>query len=230
MPHIGLYRRATAAALVIGPAILLLDNLLHPKEYDPGNEAGQLAEIADSYTRWQLAHLLGFLAIVIFAVAILGLAFLVRRRRPALGLAGGALGLAGLLGFASVIAIDGFTWGVLGHVYGQPGSDPATVENALDEVQSSAWSLPFYTLPLAWIAGMTMLAVGAAREGAVPGWAAGLLVLAAVLAGTETAVIDNTYFILGAATLLAGGIAVAVPIARMSDEAYSAGGSAPKSL
>ena len=126
-----------------------------------------------------------------------------------------------------MIAIDGFTWGVLGHVYGQPGTDPATLEKALDEVQSSAWSLPFYTLPLAWIAGMIMLAVGAAREGAVPGWAAGLLVVAAVLAGTETAVIDNTYFIVGAATLLAGGTAVAVPIARMSDEAYSAGGSGP---
>jgi hypothetical protein len=210
---------------VIGPAILVLDNLLHPKEYEPGNEPGQLAEIADSYTRWQLAHLLGFLALVIFAVAILGLAFLVRRRRPALGLAGGALGLAGLLGFAGVIAIDGFTWGVLGHVYGQPGTDPATVEKALDEVQSSAWSLPFYTLPLAWIAGMIMLAVGAARQRAVPGWAAGLLVLAAVLAGTETAVVDNTYFIVGAAMLLAGGTAVAVPIVRMSDEAFAAGGS-----
>ena len=207
-----------------GPALLLLDNLLHPTEYEAGNEARQLAEIADNYARWQLAHLLGFFAIVIFAAAILGLAFLVRRRQPALGLAGGALGLAGLLGFAAAIALDGFTWGVLGHVYGQSAVDSATVEKTLDEVQTSSWSLPFYLLPAAWIAGMVMLAVGAARQRAVPGWAAGLLVLAAVLAGTETAVIDNAYFIAGAATLLAGGVAVALPIARMSDEDFAAGG------
>jgi hypothetical protein len=211
---------------VSGPALLLLDNLLHPTEWESGNEARQLAEIADNYTRWQLAHLLGFVGIVIFAAAILGLAFLVRRRQPALGLAGGALGLAGLLGFAAAIALDGFTWGVLGHVYGQAAVDSATVEKTLDEVQTSSWSLPFYLLPAAWIAGMIMLAVGAARQGAVPGWAAGLLVLAAVLAGTETAIIDNAYFIAGAATLLAGGAAVALPIARMSDEEYAAGGPA----
>jgi hypothetical protein len=164
---------------------------------------------------------------VIFAAAILGLAFLVRRRQPALGLAGGALGLAGLLGFAAAIALDGFTWGVLGHVYGQAAVDSATVEKTLDEVQTSSWSLPFYLLPAAWIAGMIMLAVGAARQRAVPVWAAGLLVLAAVVAGTETAVIDNAYFIAGAATLLAGGAAVALPIARMSDEDFAAGGPAP---
>ena len=38
-PDAGLYRRATAAALVLGPALLLLDNLIHPKEYERDNEA-----------------------------------------------------------------------------------------------------------------------------------------------------------------------------------------------
>ncbi len=219
-----LYRRATVLALVLAPGLLVADNLLHPKEYEPGNEAAQLAEIAAEHERWQIAHVLGFLGILIYAAAVLGLAFLVSRRQPRLGLAGGALGLAGLLGFAGVIALDGFTWGVLGEIYGREGVDRATLEAAFEEVQSSSWSLPFYVLALAWIAGMVSLAVGAVRQGAVPAWAGALLVLAALMAGTETIFISNAYFVAGAVTLLAGGLAVGHSIARLGDDGFANGG------
>ena len=94
-------RRVTAAALVAAPALFLLDNVLHPREYERGNEAEQLAAIADAYTRWQLAHAIGFVAILVFAAAVLGLAWLVHERSPRAGLAGGALAIAGLLGLAA---------------------------------------------------------------------------------------------------------------------------------
>lgn len=224
LPQLGLYRRATAAALVVAPVLLVADNLLHPEELEPGNEAQQLAEIADAYTRWQLAHFLGFLGIILYAVAVLGLAFLVRRRQPWLGLVGGALGLAGLLGFAGVIAIDGFTWGALGRTYALPGADRRSVEMALDVVQSSGWSLPFYLLGLAWIAGMIVLAIGLVRQGAVPPWAGSLLVVAAVMAGSEPFIISNAYFVAGSVALLLGGLAVAYFVARMGDREFAAGG------
>ena len=54
--NVGLYRKATAAALVLGPLLFLVDNLLHPKEYTRDHEAQQLAKIGESYERWQLAH------------------------------------------------------------------------------------------------------------------------------------------------------------------------------
>jgi hypothetical protein len=54
-----LYRVATAAALVAAPAVFLVDNLIHPTELTRDHEAEQLAEIAASYTSWQLAHVLG---------------------------------------------------------------------------------------------------------------------------------------------------------------------------
>jgi hypothetical protein len=224
LPQLGLYRRATAIALVLAPALLLVDNLLHPKEYAAGNEAKQLETIADSYTRWQLAHLLGFVAILIYAAAVLGLAFVVRRRQPRLGLAAGALGLLGLLGFAGVIALDGFTWGALGATSGLGGSDPRTAQAALHVVQSSEWALPFYLLAPAWIAGMVALAFGLVRQGAVAPWAGALLVVAALVSGTEPFIISNAYFVAGAAALLAGGLAVAAPLSRMSDEVFAAGG------
>jgi hypothetical protein len=61
--------------------------------------------------------------VVVFATAVLGLAYLVRRRRPAAGLIGGALGLAGLFGLAFVDALDGYTWAILGEVSARPDVD-----------------------------------------------------------------------------------------------------------
>jgi hypothetical protein len=209
---------------VIGPALLVLDNLIHPKEYERDNEARQLVEIAQNYERWQIAHALGFLAILVFAAAVLGLAFLVRRRQPRLGLIAGALGLVGLMSFAAVIALDGFTWGVLGDVSNRRGVAPTTTEVALHEVQQSGWSLVYYVPTLGFIVGFAALAIAVARQGAAPPWTGALLALGAVLAGLEPVVISNAYFIAASAVLLAGGAAVAASLARMSDQDFARGG------
>ena len=220
LPNLGLYRKATAATLVLGPLLFLVDNLLHPKEYTRDHEAQQLAKTGASYARWQLAHTIGFVALIVFAAAVLGLAFLVRRRRPRLGLVAGTLGIVGLLAGAAVFAIDGYTWGVLGEVSTKPGVDPRTVEITLHEVQQSGWSLVYY-LPVAfWIGGVAALAVGAARDAGIPTLAGGLLALGAFMVGIESAVSSNAYFIASSAIWLAGGIAVAVAIARMTDAQF----------
>ncbi|HKP90915.1 MAG TPA: DUF4386 family protein [Thermoleophilaceae bacterium] len=220
LPHGGLYRRATAAALVLAPALFLIDNLLHPRELARGgyHEGEQLREIAEHYTRWQVAHLLGFLAIVVFAAGLLGLAFVVRRRSPAAGLVGGVLGVVGLLGLAAAIALDGFTWGILGHVSRQHGAGAA---QALEEVQNSGWAWQYYGPGMMFAVALVLLGVTAARTRAVPAWAGWLLALGGLLAGTEGIVVSNAYFITGAAVLLAGSGAVGLSIARMSDDAFS---------
>jgi hypothetical protein len=221
LPNVGLYRRATAAALVVGPLLFLVDNLLHPKEYTRDHEAQQLAKIGESYTRWQLAHTIGFLALIVFAAAVLGLSFLVRRRRPTFGLVAGALGTVGLLSAAAVFAIDGYTWGVLGEVSTKPGVDQRTLEITLHEVQQSGWSLVYY-LPVAlWIVGVAALAIGAARWAGIPSIAGALLAIGALMVGIESGVTSNAYFIASSAVWLGGGIAVASAITRMSDAQFA---------
>jgi hypothetical protein len=226
LPQLGLYRRVTAAALLLAPVIFLLDNLIHPKEYARDNEAKQLAEIAEHYDRWQIAHALGFIAIIVFAAAVLGLAFLVRRRNPMLGLLAGGLAVIGLLGLAAVITIDGYTWGVLGHVSGRADRHPDqdTLQFALHGIQQSKWSLLYYVTPLAWIVGVALLGISAARQGAVPAWAGGVFAIGAVMVGIETAVTSNAYFIAAAAVLSVGSVAIGVAVARMSDEQFARGG------
>jgi len=224
LPNLRLYRVGTAAALIVAPLLFLIDNLIHPKEVARGNELEQVRLIADAYTRWQAAHAIGFLAILAFAPAVLGLAFLVRRRRPSYGLLAGALALAGLLGLAAVIAIDGFAWGIAGELSANSPLGPNGAVEVLKDLQGSEWSLIYYLTPAGFIVGMLMLAIGAARDGAVPIWAGALLALAVLMVGTETAIASNAYFIAGAAVFLAGGVAVALPLLRMSDEQFAQGG------
>ena len=178
LPNLRLYRVGTAAALIVAPLLFLIDNLIHPKEVARGNELEQVRLIADAYTRWQAAHAIGFLAILAFAPAVLGLAFLVRRRRPGYGLLAGALALAGLLGLAAVIAIDGFAWGIAGELSANSPLGPNGAVEVLKDLQGSEWSLIYYLTPAGFIVGMLMLAIGAARDGAVPMWAGALLALA----------------------------------------------------
>jgi hypothetical protein len=223
LPDIRLYRVGTAAALIVAPLLFLIDNLLHPKEVTRGNEVEQLGYIADAYTRWQAAHVVGFLAILAFAPAVLGLAFLVRRSRPGYGLLAGALALAGLLGLAAVITIDGFAWGIAGELSNTSPLGQNGAREVLSDLQGSEWALPYYLTPLGFIVGMVMLAVGVARHGAVPTWAGGVLALAVLMVGTETLLVSNAYFIAGALVFLAGGVAVALALLRMTDEQFAQG-------
>jgi hypothetical protein len=223
LPHLRLYRLGTAAALVVAPLLFLVDNLLHPKEVARGNEVEQVVLISDAYTRWQAAHVIGFLAILAFVPAVLGLAFLVRRRQPTIGLLAGALGLAGLLGLAAVITIDGFAWGIAGELAANSSLGPRGAAEVLSDLQGSEWALPYYLTPLGFIVGMLMLAVGAVRQGAVPAPAAAVLGLAVLMVGTETAIVSNAYFIAGAAVFLVGGVLVAGAVLRMSDEQFAQG-------
>jgi hypothetical protein len=224
LPHIRLYRVGTAAALIVAPLLFLIDNLIHPEELTRGNELEQVALIADAYTRWQAAHAIGFLAILAFAPAVLGLAFLVRRRRPGYGLVAGALAIVGVLGLAAVVTIDGFAWGIAGELSSNTEVGPAASAAMLKDLQESEWSLIYYLTPAGFIAGMLMLAYAAAREGAVPTWAGALLALAVLMVGTETAIVSNAYFIAGAAVFLIAGAAMALPLLRMSDGDFLTGG------
>ena len=222
-PHLRLYRLGTGAALIAAPLFFLADNLLHPEEFERGHEAEQLAAIADAYTRWQAAHALGFVAILLFAAATLGLAFLVRRRQPRLGLVAGGLAVAGLLGLAAVLTIDGYSWAIVAEASQRPEVGTEAGAAVLEDLQNSGWSYLYYLTPLAFIVGVILLAIGALRQGAVPAWAGWLLALAALMVGTETTIVSNAYFIAGALVFLVAATGCALAILRMSDDEFAQG-------
>jgi hypothetical protein len=226
LPHLSLYRRATIFALVVASLLFVADNLIHPKEYAPDHEAEQLRVIADHYTRWQIAHVLGLGTIFVFTIAVLGLAFLVRRRAPTLGLWGGALGVLGLLGFATIIGLDGYSWAIVGEVSSR--GDSRTAQLVLHDLQQSEWSLPYYLPALGFLVGLLILAVGLVRTGAVALWVGVLFGAGVVLVGLEGAIHSNAFFITGAVVLALGSLAVAAAIAGMTADEFATGGPADR--
>jgi hypothetical protein len=219
LPNLGLYRRLTALALILGPALFLLDNILHPKEFKRGHETEQLIETGAHYQRWQFAHGIGLLSACVLTGALMGLAFHVRRSQPTLGLIGGALAVAGAIGLGAGFAIDGFTWGTLGAISTERRVDPSSVQYALHTVQYSHWLIPYYGLIGLWIAGIVVLAIGTRRT--APLWAAGLLGVGGLLVGIEGLITENWYFIGSSVVLLLGGAAVARVIWDMDDRAFA---------
>jgi hypothetical protein len=205
-------RRIASVALVLGAALFLISNLIHPEEFANGNEAEQLAEISEHYTSWQLAHFFTFLAIFAFAAGIAGLAFVLARQDRRLGVWGGALGIAGAIGLMGVLALDGFSWGITGEVWGRPGMDKATAEQVLEDLQNSEWSLPYYLSPLAFVIGMLVLSVGIMRAKLVPAWAGWALVVGSLAVGLEGAIKSNAYFIAASVAFLVGAAAVAATL------------------
>jgi len=107
----------------------------------------------------------------------------------------------------SLLTLAGASW-----ITTMTGVDQRTVQLSLDEIQNSAWSLPYYLTALGYIVGVLILAVGAARAGLISQIAAGLLVVAVLMTGTETMIVSNAYFIAGSVLLLIAGTAVAVSL------------------
>jgi Na+/H+ antiporter NhaC len=214
-------KRITAAATIAAPVLFLVVNLIHPKEYTRDHERQQLETIAEHYQRWQLAHFLTLVAILIFVIVVLGFAWLLFQRLEAMALVGGLLGLWGLVCLGAVLALDGFTWGALGQVTTWPGADHHTLELALRSVQQSHWNLQYYVGGLSWIVGLLILSIGLIRSTLIPSLWGWIFAVGVVLVGIEGAVQNNVYFIVAAAVLAVGGVGVGLAIANDTDSTSS---------
>ena len=205
-------KRITAAAMVAATVLFLVVNLIHPKEYTRDHELQQLGVIADHYTRWQLAHFLTLISLLLFVVVVCGLAALLYSRLDRMALVGGLLGLWGLVCLGGVLALDGFTWGALGQVTTWPDVDAKTLAYALRAVQQSHWNLPFYAGALMWLVGLLVLTIGLIRTKGIPAAGGWIFALGIVLVGIEAAIENNTYFIVASAVLAVGGVWVGLAL------------------
>src|SRR3954449_2329475 len=215
-------KRITAVAVVTSTVLFFVVNLLHPKEYTRNHERQQLQTIAEHYQRWQIAHFLTFVAILLFVVVVLGFAGMLYARLRNMALVGGLLGLWGLVALGGVLALDGFTWAALGQVTTWPGASRHTLELALHAVQQSHWNLQYYVGGLSWIVGLLILSIGLIRQRLIPPTAGWIFALGVVLVGIEAAIENNAYFMVASAVLAVGGIGVGLAL-RNDDDSTSIG-------
>lgn len=153
-----LRRLAPAAALPGIPLVLLAGSLVSPT--DSSSNAPQLHAAAAHGMRWNLAAFLELLAAVLFPLAAVGVARVVRQRGGGAATTGAALAGLGGIGMASIALRHLF-------IYGLATAPEATALHVLDRVDHAAGLvvLPcMFAGPFALIA----LTVGAVRAGLVP--------------------------------------------------------------
>src|SRR5580765_4843191 len=93
-----------ATSLIVGPALMSVGDLFHPPE--KWEAAAQVAILAESASRWYVAHLLLFVGMLLFIPGILTLTKVAADRRPAAGYAARLLLLASVGALSAVFVFE----------------------------------------------------------------------------------------------------------------------------
>jgi MFS family permease len=199
------------ACMMLAPGLLLVSAILQP-ELDT-DEAAQLAAIADDLDRWFISQAFALGALAVGVPAVLGLMYMLRERRVALGHIGGGLALVGILAFTGAVAINLVAWQMA-----QPGADTAQMVALLERVHETGgiW-IPIYLLSFALGAGLVVLAAGLAAARAVNPAMAVLIGAAGVLISVGYPIGSELVIIVGAACLLVALGTTGLIVLRESD-------------
>jgi hypothetical protein len=167
-------KRSLLAALAAAPLLTLAASLVQaaPAAHDTASE---LTSIAAHPTRYQLAGVLGFVALALYLPGLLGLAALVRPRRPRWATAGLVMSVTGLLALTSLMGS-----GPVSQALAQ-APDRAAAVAVTDGYEglplTTAWVL---LMMVGWLLGPLVLGLGLWRAGGP--WAVPALLVAGLLA------------------------------------------------
>jgi hypothetical protein len=172
----GGYRTLGVVSLAVGPLIMAVGDLLHPKETsDIGQQA---AIVAAQATRWYLAHLLLFIGLVVFVPGLLTLADLAAARRPRVGYAARVLLVIGVGGSAAIFVAE-----MLAGRFGSLGV--AATQEFLDTMFSGPIAGPMLPVALALFVGAAVFAVPLIASGGPLRWPAVVLLVGTLLVLAE---------------------------------------------
>lgn len=165
-----------AASLAVGPLVMAVGDLLHPKE--TSDIGGQAAIIVEQATRWYLAHLLLLIGLVLFVPGLLTLTGLAAASRPRVGYAARVLVVIGVGGAAAVFVAEMLA-GRLGAV------SAAATEELLDTMFSGPIAGPMIPVMLAFFVGAAVFAVPLIVGSGPLRWPAGVLLAGILLIVAE---------------------------------------------
>ena len=209
-----LHKRICGSCLVAAPALLLVGGLLHPQETtDP---VRQFEIIASSADRWELAHWIIMVSMLLMVGAVLGLAHELHEQRPSEGILGGAVALVGALALFAVAAAETVVIPELGR-----SSDAAAsaLYERIFEFGSTRWTgllVAVLLLPV----GLLVMSYGLYRAHAVPTWVAGALGLGALLFAVALPTGSAVVFAVGLAAMVAGMAPIGWKVLAETDEQW----------
>jgi hypothetical protein len=161
-------RRVAGAAMIAAPLVIVVAEVLHARfEMDAGK---QLAAVAEDTGRWYAAHLLVLVALALAVPAFLGLARMVRQRRPVLAHVGLILFVPGLVALAAAAGTELVLWQMA-----QPESDRAEMVALAERVWEGEGLAPIFAVVLLFPVAWFMIGIGLHLARAVPAWSAALI-------------------------------------------------------
>jgi hypothetical protein len=209
-----LLKAICGSCLIAAPTLLLVGGLLHPKE--TADSARQFEIISSSADRWELAHWIITASMLLMVGAVLGLAHQLHEQRPAEGILGGAVALAGVLALFAVAAAETVVIPELGR---SSEAGTAALYERIFEFGSTRWTVLLVAVLLLPV-GVVTMSYGLYRANVAPKWAAGSLGVGALLFAASLPTGSAVVFAIGLAAIVAGMAPIGWEVLGESDEQW----------
>ena len=195
-------------SMLLAPLLLLVGFSIHPPE--PHDGAQMLEVIANDAGRWNSAHILFALSMVLSIPATLGLMDLLERRGGTrFGLIGGSLTVVGVIFLTLFIGVEL----AMSAIASVPVEEHPGIEAAMQALIDFDGPLPVVFVGLSLNLGLFVLAVGLISTRAVSRWTGVVIEVAAlVLVG---GLFNNPIGAVGAAVLLVGLGAIGLRVLKL---------------
>ena len=190
-------------SMILAWLLFALGFAIHPTQSTSGAE--QLRVIVATSGRWDLAHILILVSLVLFIPAVLGVMGFLQQRGAWLGLIGGALVVIGVVFLAAWVGAEGFASSALASLPANQQAALAPAEHAILVPRGALGLVSFASFLL--IAGWLVLAIGLFDARTVPRWmsvAMGvgvLLLVGSVLATLQIGAVGAAALAVGAGSI-----------------------------
>ncbi len=186
------------ACLIAAPALLFVGGILHPPETtDP---VRQYQIISSSADRWELSHWFIMVSMLLMVSAVLGLAHQLHEQRPAEGILGGAVALAGTMALFAVAAAETIVVTELGR---SRVAGAAVLYERIFEFGSTRWTVLLVAV-LLLPGGLMAMSYGLYRARLAPMWTTGALGLGALLFAASLPTGSAVVFAVALAAMVVG--------------------------
>jgi hypothetical protein len=170
-------RLVMGASMILAPLLLGVGFAIHPPQSTSGAE--ELRIIAATSGRWDLAHVLILVSLVLFIPAVIGVMSFLQRRGAWFGLIGGTFVAIGVVFFAAWVGAEGFASSTLASL---PKDQQAALAPDMHAIIDAKGALALVdTTSVLLIGGLLVLAIGLFFARAVPRWMSVAMVVGVLL-------------------------------------------------
>jgi Domain of unknown function (DUF4386) len=212
-------RTFTGLALIVGPLLLLIAQIVSP-DIDHGDSTAdkvkELADVASNKGRFLTGGILFIFAGLITAGGAIGLIHFLRGRRVTLGQVGAALVAMGAALSTGFYLLGVMEYEMVNHSY----LNKVQMAALLHATATPNSGAPYFLLFIIGVViGLILLGIACWRKGVVPVWASVLIIAAGVLSFFGDSYVVS---ILGFAVLTAGLGTLGMTVLQSSDESWDA--------